>query len=203
MVYWYTYILERDVIERDIDDEGRRELIPCKVEERDPSAPWMESYRLSRLKGVSPTTKSFNFKLVHTLLPSNERVNHLNPNTSSLCRLNCGETENYLHLFIQCNHNKDAADALLQCVQSYDRELTATKSLSFIIKSDGCFETALVSLLSTGLELIWNRRLQKKNTDQVLMRSELEWAAILRRKSRNNQVRETGDIMMNIIENFF
>ena len=51
----YTYILERDVIERDIDDEGRRELIPCKVEERDPSAPWMESYRL---KGVSPTTKS-------------------------------------------------------------------------------------------------------------------------------------------------
>ena len=34
------------------------------------------------------------------------------------------------------------------------------------------------------------------------MRSELEWAAILRRKSRNKLVRETGDIKMNIIENF-
>ena len=90
-----------------------------------------------------------------------------------------GETEDYLHLFFHCHHNQAAADALLQCVQSYGHDLKSSKTLFFNIKSDGCFETALVSLLSTGLELIWNRRLQKKNTDLILMRSELEWAAIL------------------------
>ena len=62
---WYTYILERDVIERAIDDEGRRELIPCKVEERNPQAHWYEIYRMSRIKGISPAVTSFNFKLVH------------------------------------------------------------------------------------------------------------------------------------------
>ena len=62
---------------------------------------------------------------------------------------------------------------------------------------------AVVSILSTGLELIWSRRLEKKNTDLIVMRSELEWASILRRKSRNKLIKESGDIMMNIIENFF
>ena len=200
---WYQYLLEKDVIERELDDEGRMELIPCKVEEREPTAPWMESYRLSRIKGISPSTKSFNFKLLHTLLPSNERINHLNPNQSSLCRLNCGAVEDYQHLFFHCQSNNMAADALLRCARSYDRDLTDTKSLTFRVKVDGCFEMAVVSILSTGLELIWGRRLQKKNTDLIVMRSELEWASILRRKSRNTLIKESGDIMMNIIENFF
>ena len=64
-------------------------------------------------------------------------------------------------------------------------------------------EIAVVALLSTGLELIWNRRLEKKNTDDIVMRSELEWAALLRRKSRNSQIREAGDIMINMTVHFF
>ena len=147
---WYTYILERDVIEREIDDEGRHELVPCKVEERHPEAPWSETYRLSRLKGISPATKSFNFKLVHTLLPSSERINHLNGNVSPLCRLNCGQVEDYLHLFYKCQHNQDAADSLLRCIKSYDQNLTDEKSLTFNLRVDGCFEMAVVGLLSSG-----------------------------------------------------
>ena len=200
---WYSYLLERNVIEREIDEDGRRELVPCKVEERDPAAPWSESYRLSRLKGISPQSKSFNFKLIHTLLPSKERVHHLNPNLSPLCWCNSGEEENYLHVFYICRHNQEAADALLRCVRSYDSDLTASKSLTFRIKTEGCFEMASVSLLSVGLELIWNNRLQKKSTSVITMRSELECATILRRKSRNPKIKEAGDIMLNMIANFF
>ena len=190
---WYTYILERDVIERAIDDEGRKELIPCKVEERNPQAPWYEMYRMSRIKGISPAVKSFNFKLIHTLLPSQERVNHLNPNVSPLCRLNCGEIEDYQHLFYGCHHNQDAAAALLRCVRSYSQGLTEEDSLTFDVKVDGCFEMAVIGLLATGLELVWNRRLEKKPTDARTMRSELEWAVILRRKYRNRQIKEEGN----------
>ena len=189
---WYNYLLETNVIEHEIDEEGRRELVPCKVEEREPSAPWLESYRLSRLKGISPQTKSFNFKLIHTLLPSKERVHHLNPNLSPLCWCNSGEDESYTHLFFICRYNKEAGDALLRCVRSYDSELTESKALTFRIKTDGCFEMAIVSLLSTGLEVIWSNRLQKRRTNLVTMRSDLEWAAILRRKSRNSNQRSGG-----------
>ena len=54
----------------EIDDGRRTELIPCKVEERDPDVPWYEYYRFGRQKGISPDDKSFLFKLIHTLLPS-------------------------------------------------------------------------------------------------------------------------------------
>ena len=88
-------------------------------------------------------------------------------------------------------------------MRSYDSELTESKALTFRIKTDGCFEMAIVSLLSTGLEVIWSNRLQKRRTNLVTMRSDLEWAAILRRKSRNSKIKEAGDIMFNMIENFF
>ena len=91
----------------------------------------------------------------------------------------------------------------MRCVRSHDSDLTESKSLTMRIKVDGCFEMAVISLLSTGLELIWSRRLVKKNTDLITMRSELEWAAILRRKSRNPKIKEAGDIMINMINNFF
>ena len=55
-------------------DEGRHELILCKIEEREPDRGWMNSYRTPRLPGLSPDNKSFLFKLIHTLLPSRKRL---------------------------------------------------------------------------------------------------------------------------------
>ena len=60
---WYKLLLEKNITMREIDPEGRMELIPCKVEEREPTVFWSESYRISRLHGLSPMSKSFLFKL--------------------------------------------------------------------------------------------------------------------------------------------
>ena len=117
---------------REIDDEGRTELIPCKVEERDPAVSWSESYRLSPLKGLSPEDKSFLFKLIHTLLPSKERLHHLTPTTSPLCQCDSGANETYKHLFFECCKNHQAGEALLRCIQSYDKSLTADKTSACI-----------------------------------------------------------------------
>ena len=48
---WYRWLLEKNVVKREVGQEGRRELIPCKVEEREPEVFWSESYRISTLKG--------------------------------------------------------------------------------------------------------------------------------------------------------
>ena len=84
---------------RMVYQEDSMELIPCKVEEREF---WSESYRLSRLLGLSSDSKSFLFKLIHTLLPSKERVHHLTPAVLPLCWCNTEEQETYLHLFFNC-----------------------------------------------------------------------------------------------------
>ena len=185
-----------------VDQEGRMELIPYKAEEREPVVQWSDSYRISRLKGLSPDSKSFLFKLIHTLLPSKERIHHLTPASSPLCWCGNGEEESYMHLFYKCPRNREAAEALLRCVQAYDEKLTAEKSLRLEIAADEVFILPTVSVLATGLELIWQNRKLKKSTPLYSIRAELEAAVSLRRKSSSRKIRETGDIMNNMIGNF-
>ena len=178
-------------------------MIPCKVEEREPDVFWSESYRISRLIGLSPEIKSFLFKMIHTLLPSKERIHHLTPLTSPLCWCNTGEQETYIHLFFKCPKNNLAADALLRVVQSYDPACTEEKSLRLELNPDEIFLLPTASILSTGLNFIWENRKSRKSTSLFSIRSELEASVSLKRKSSSRRIREAGDIMKNMIENFF
>ena len=199
---WYRLLLEKNVIMRVVDQEDRMELIPCKVEDRQPEVVWPEVYRASRLTGLSPECKSFLFQLVHPLLPSKERIHHLNPNTSPLCWCNSGAMETYQHLFFQCEINQESGQALLRCVRTYDRTLSDIKLLRLELSTDEPFLLASVSLVSCGLKLIWESRKIKKRTSLFDMRAELESAITIKRKSRLRKVREAGSIMKNMIENF-
>ena len=67
---WYQLLVEQNVTKREVDQEGRMEMIPCRVEEKYPEVCWAESYRISRLPGLSPDGNSFLFRLKHELLPS-------------------------------------------------------------------------------------------------------------------------------------
>ena len=39
---WYLLLLEQNVTKREVDQEGRMELIPCRVEEKYPEVFWSE-----------------------------------------------------------------------------------------------------------------------------------------------------------------
>ena len=199
---WYRLLLEKNVTMREVDQEDRLELIPCKVEDRHPEVVWSDVYRATRLTGLSPECKSFLFQLVHTLLPSKERIHHINPNMSPLCWCNSGAIETYQHLFFQCELNQESGQALLKCVGSYDRTLSDMKLLRLELNTDEPFLLATVSLVSCGLKLIWESRKSKKRTTLFSMRAELESAISIKRKSRLKKVREAGNIMKNMIDNF-
>ena len=199
---WYQLLLEKNVTKREVDEEGRMELVPCKVEEKNPEVCWPESYRISRLPGLSPESKSFLFKLVHTLLPSKERLNHLNQTTSPLCWCNSGALETYQHLFFQCEKNSEPGQALFRCTSSYDRTVSEEKLLRLEISADEPFLIATVALLASGLQLIWETRKQKKRTTLYTMRAELELSISIRRRSSLRKVRESAEIMQNMIDNF-
>ena len=200
---WYRHLLEKDVTMEIIDDEGR--MIPklCKVEEKEPQHDWQLGFHLARLKGLSPQVKSFNFKLLHQILPCKERLSRLLPTTSSNCTLcTTQQPESIQHAIFECSKNKEAAQFLLELTKVYDSSITQEKAARLQIQTDALYELPTTILLLTGLEFIWNNRLQKKATSLYNTRAELECLVVTLRKSRPKRLKEAGQIIKNTLENF-
>ena len=98
--------------------------------------------------------------------------------------------------------NREASQSLLQCIQSYARDITEEKVLRLEVEADEPFLLPVLSLLSTGLELIWNNRTLKKHTSLYTMRAELESSINIKRRSRLARIREAANIMQNMVDNF-
>ena len=107
-----------------------------------------------------------------------------------------------MHLFYNCEKNREAGQAILRCVQSYDSTLTDVRSLRLELTGDDPFLLASTSILATGLEFIWENRKVKKMTSLFNMRAELEMPVSIRRKSSVRKIRESANIMFNMINNF-
>jgi hypothetical protein len=71
---WNQLLLERGVTHTSDDTESPPILLSSRLEESNPSVDFSNSYRLSRLFGLSPEQKSFLFKLLQNILPSKERL---------------------------------------------------------------------------------------------------------------------------------
>ena len=200
---WYKYLLEENMTMREVHGDGRRELVPCRVEVNSPTVFWSESYRLLRLKGMSPDQKSLLFKIIHELLPSRERVSRIIATTNPVCML-CQENqpENYLHCFFTCRKNRESGEALLRCARTYAPTLTPSGMLQLEVVGDDPFLLPTLILIASGLELIWMNRVEKKATSIWTMRAELEARISLLRKTRKKKLIEAGNIMENMISNF-
>ena len=196
---WYTFLLEENVTMTE-DDEGRREPRKCRVEEQKPEVVWSRSYSLARMKGLSPEQKSFMFKVLHQLLPTQERVNRIHPDKSSSCRLcRAAPVDTLHHAIYTCESNKSAAEAMLSCAQVYAPSLTSEGSLHLEAEVLDPFTLPTVLILATGLELIWNNRMKLLITSKASMKAELEARAGLLRQTRGRRLREAGAIMANIL----
>ena len=71
---WYKLLMEKGVTHNSDDPDSTPILIPSKLEGRLPGIDWSQSYSLARKFGLSPDQKSFNFKLIQSLLPTRDRL---------------------------------------------------------------------------------------------------------------------------------
>ena len=147
-------------------------------------------------------SQSFLFKLVHQLLPNRERLHRLISANSPLCWCDSGEVETYQHCFYTCNKNSEAAECMMRCAKAYATELTEEKTLTLQVKADEVFLLATITILTTGLESIWSNRQLKKVTTPYMIRADLECALSIKRRSRNKSIREAGNIISNVLNNF-
>ena len=97
---------------------------------------------------------------------------------------------------------REPGQSLLQCIRSYARDIDETKAIRLEVNVDEPFLLPAISLLSTGLQLIWDNRRLRKQTTLYTMRAELESSISIKRRSRLARIREAANIMQNMVENF-
>ena len=89
----------------------------------------------------------------------------------------------------KCTHQQHFMSPKLN-PQAQTHHLLILKKLVTDGKSDEVFSLATMTIIATGLETIWASRLVKKSTSIYIVRSELECAVSIRRRSRNKKIRE-------------
>ena len=100
----YTLLLEDKVLMSPADDVSPAALLPVRAEVLHPNTDWTQVWQIARTKGLGSELISFQFKLMHNLLPTQERIDRLglNEDQPRLC-LHCSlETENLVHSLFDC-----------------------------------------------------------------------------------------------------
>ena len=200
---WYRLLLEDNVLMSKPDDHSPPSLLPTRVEALSPENDWPETWRLCRIRGLESRLTTFLFKLLHQLLPTQDRVHRIgvaDGDQPGLCQLCLVEAEDPLHALFSCLHSQVAGHALLGYAQKHVPNLSPEAALRLDFGGTRLSdeeELATVCLLATGWLYIWETRVTKKQTALYRMRAELEAMITLLRKSRYQGVGRLMLEMMN------
>ena len=89
---WYSVLLEDKVIMNPATEVSAATLIPVRIETIHPNTDWPAVWKLVRMKGLGSELISFQLKMLHSLLPTRDRVARLG--------LDEGQAGLCLHCFI-------------------------------------------------------------------------------------------------------
>ena len=115
---WYKHLLEVQVTHTDPEDPSA--LVPCRVERLYPSIDWGRSWLAVCVPGLTPEMRSFLWKMLHCILPTQDRLHRMNmPNASSPLCVQCtaGQVDDIEHALLRCSKIKPGADFLLETLK--------------------------------------------------------------------------------------
>ena len=186
---WYSVLLEDKVIMNPATEVSAATLIPVRIETIHPNTDWPAVWKLVRMKGLGSELISFQLKMLHSLLPTRDRVARLglDEGQAGLC-LHCRmDVEDLTHCFFDCSRNMVVGLALLGCVQQIIPDLSADAAvrLDFRLRLTDEENMAALYILITGLKYIWEMRLTKKVVLKYKMRADLEAMVSILRKIRH------------------
>ena len=195
---WYRALLEDRVLKAEMEDNSPPTLIPVRVEHLSPSTDWSQTWRVARLPGLPSDLTAFLFKLVHCLLPTQDRVARLGGGDGLCTWCGIGEVETPMHAFFLCTGSLTCGRDLVGYVQHIVPELTPEKALRLELGSEKSDhqELAVVSLLACGFKYIWETRLEKKRPQTYRMRAEAEARVSILRKTR---YAESGNMIIEML----
>ena len=183
----WTRVLTEDGLTMDqVDNDTVRQFLPCRSELASPLNNWQESWYHCRMRGLTSEMMTFNFKLLHNLLPVRERIHQLSPTTSPVCVM-CDEatTETLEHALVSCSYNGGAGHVLLTTLQYTIPALSVDQLLLLQFPETNKQDELMMVFLTTATLLeIWSRRLKKEKITEYEIRTTLEAKCSLLRETR-------------------
>ena len=190
---WTRALTEKGLTMDQVPNQETMQYIPCSSEMSSRHNDWQVSWKLCRTTGLNSEMISFNFKLLHRLLPVKDHLHHLTPATSPTCTMcsnSCPET--LQHALLSCSYNGGTGQVLVNTLQKILPALTPEKILFLqfpdVTESQ---EMSLVFLTSSMLLEVWNRRTKKIKISLFDIRSTLEAKVSLLRETRHKNLHET------------
>ena len=157
-----------------VPNQDTRQYILSSCELLSPDNDWQISWKLCRLRGLSSEMTSFNFKLLHQLLPVKARLHRITPTTPATCTLCSSSCPETLEL-LSCEYNAGSGQALITTLQRVLPSLTSEQLLLLqfadVTESQ---ELPLVFFSTAFLLEVWNRRIKKGRICIYDIRSTLE-----------------------------
>ena len=186
--HWYTLLLE-DCCIKEYRGDGTQKYIRTKVELASPETDWESSWRLARLKGLGPDHTTFLFKLLHNILPTQERLHRANNDVSQHCKAQgCSEVDDLCHSLVQCQANQQVGNNLVKLLRLHQPSLTTAALLRLELDVDDDHELPLVWLSAATLLSIWEQKKTSNRVQPHLTRSQLEAKVNILRETRMNSM---------------
>ena len=129
---------------------------------------------------------SFNFKLLHDLLITRQRLHQIIPAATAICsHCDAHAEEDLQHALVNCSYNNGAGQNLLHIVQTSLPDMTAASLLRLELTSvELDDELSTVTFISAFLKEIWDKRHTRSRIISLEIRATIETRCILLRKSR-------------------
>ena len=196
---WYKTLVENNIT-METGPEGVKTFTRCRVELASPGADWENCWRLGRLPGLGAELRSFLFKLLHQILPTQERVSRTNPAITPMCKLaSCRDeavVDDLPHALVHCCANNGVGLKIVAGARSLIPGLSVEYllQLNFGVEEDK--ELAIVWWLAAGFSEVWKLRTSGKRVDQYLVRAQLEAKInLLRETSFVGSVQNLNDLL--------
>ena len=172
---WYKLMLEDNITMEQHPVTAVCQYKPSRAELATPETDWQRTWHLARLKGLGPEMTSFLWRLLHRLLPTQNRISRIWKQKSPLCQL-CQEqvVEDLPHAFFHCSFNAEAGSHLLNYSSTTYPGTSPSHVLTLNYDVAQNDELPLVWFTGFFLQNIWLARTQKKQPHLLSIRADLE-----------------------------
>ena len=172
---WYKVLLE-NLVTTEIDENGFRFKKRCKIESEHPNIDWETTWSIACTPGLTSNSYTFLFKMVHNILPTQQRLHRILPSVASpQCNLcDSHSTSNLAHALFLCDYNSEVGTWLLQIISHVIPRVTPEQVILLNLKIDRQLHLPLAWITSESLDIVWNCRTEKKPCTLFLTRAVLK-----------------------------
>ena len=165
------------------------ELISCRAKTRAPGCDWDGVWTRARLPDLGSELMSFLFKVLHYLLPTQERLARTSPTVTGECIIcKSNVREDLVHAFVSCPSNQGIGVAVLESLPPGNQVHGHVLKLQLALEVH--VELPVVWFLAVSWCSIWESRRLGRRPELYKVRADLEAKVSLLRETRHSEAAE-------------